>query len=87
MTTLIRGKASDWTPEIWELWSLLTLSCGRVLQANYFTPRPYVDEYNRGDPCWGFVYVCWNNTTLTRQVWLFKTLQDPESWKQEQRTT
>jgi len=30
---------------------------GKITRSNYFTPRPYVDEYNRGSDQEGFCYV------------------------------
>lgn len=70
------GKEADWTPEIQALFDHMIESHGglqegeSIEQANYFTPRPYVDEYNRGSHLWGFIYtlqpgnhVCFHNYT------------------------
>jgi hypothetical protein len=62
MTTAINGQPADWTPDIWQLWYTyveradpkLYDSHGLPSAANYFTPRPYVDAYNRGDEKAGF---------------------------------
>lgn len=63
METSINGAKAEWSPEIWQLWHTFADGCdpkltanGTVEAANYFTPRPYVDEYNRGSRETGFVY-------------------------------
>jgi hypothetical protein len=62
METAINGKAAEWTDEIRAKWEAATqdapppFDAQLVLSANYFTPRPYVDEYNRGSQDEGFVY-------------------------------
>ena len=64
MITSINGKPADWTPEIWQLWHTLAekadpkaFDFAKVERANYYTPRPYVDQYNRGSEYEGFTYV------------------------------
>lgn len=57
--TSINGKPAAWSPEILALWQakLAGKDWSRpVTHANYFTPRPAVDEYNRGSDREGFVY-------------------------------
>jgi len=62
METSINGKPAMWTAGIWALWHMVAddadpkLTDDQVLRANYFTPRPYVDEYNTGSREEGFVY-------------------------------
>lgn len=62
LTTLINGQPAEWTREIWQLWYTHALDIdpkyqtGQVTRANYFTPRPAVDEYNRGSNKAGFTY-------------------------------
>jgi hypothetical protein len=60
MRTLIQGKSAVWTLEIEALWEQLVvprMSPGETISmANYYAPRPYVDEYNRGSDKEGFVY-------------------------------
>ena len=59
METKISGHSAVWTHEIWEKWNALwdTPSESVISEANYFTPRPYVDEYNTGSNDEGFTYV------------------------------
>lgn len=62
MTTAINGEPAAWTPEIWAKWYTyveiadpkLYDSHGLPSHANYFTPIPYADQYNRGDEKEGF---------------------------------
>ncbi len=82
MRTTINGKPTEW-PEVVsrkfdELMSERTsvrnlcdpaYTPRKVTAANYFTSRPYVDEWNRGSSGHGFVYVldgrhvCYANLT------------------------
>jgi len=62
MRTSINGQVAEWNETIWQLWHThvdladpkLSDAEARISDANYFTPRPYVDEYNRGDTKTGF---------------------------------
>ncbi len=63
MRTSINGKPAEWTPAIWAKWHTFLDAVDpkhvvgvTVLDANYFVPRPRVDEYNRGSREEGFVY-------------------------------
>jgi len=62
MTTTINGQPADWPGDVWAKWYTVAneadpkLTTEDVSTANYFTPRPYVDEYNRGSREEGFVY-------------------------------
>jgi hypothetical protein len=64
MRTLISGKDAPWPGEVWKLWRekvatpafAADLSNFPVLSANYYRPRPYVDEYNRGSDKEGFLF-------------------------------
>jgi hypothetical protein len=63
MVTSINGKEAAWTSEIESLWQERVVRTGgrhfmesEVRRANYFTPRPPVDEWNRGSAEEGFVY-------------------------------
>lgn len=63
MVTSINGKPADWAEEIYKLWYTVAegadpkmFSFDRVERANYYTPRPAVDEYNRGSEYEGFTY-------------------------------
>lgn len=61
MRTLINAKDAAWTRAIQADWNAHVaprFKAGETCQsANYYTPRPYVDEYNRGSNSRGFVYV------------------------------
>lgn len=58
MQTFINGTPVEWTDAIRTEWDAQASGrpAGTVLTVNYFTPRPYVDAYNRGDIKTGFVY-------------------------------
>lgn len=66
MQTQINGKAAAWTAEIHAKWETAVADWAeadprkrdpaRVTQSNYFTPRPYVDQYNRGSETEGFTF-------------------------------
>lgn len=60
MRTLVMGKEVEWSPEIQERWDLVVGGVeddrGPVTMANYWHPKPYVDEYNRGRATSGFTY-------------------------------
>ena len=58
-TTHVNGRVDPWSPKVWELWRGITQRWdGPVLiyRVNYFTPRPWENEYDRGSPEEGFVY-------------------------------
>ncbi len=60
MITSINGQPAEWAAEIQAKWDAFVASCAKsfvVSRCNYFTPRPYVDQYNRGDSKEGFVYI------------------------------
>jgi hypothetical protein len=61
METTINGKPAEWTQAIKDLWEKLVVPrIGKgetITTANYYSPRPFVDEYNRGSNKEGFVYV------------------------------
>jgi len=59
--TIVNGKPAEWTDDICKLWQLVIAAhfegeTRSVSRANYFTPRPYVDEYNSGSNQSGFTY-------------------------------
>lgn len=65
MTTLVNGQPAEWTLEIRAKWDAVMLGVEDptpVSGANYFTPRPYVDQYNRGSRTTGFTY--WRHRTV-----------------------
>lgn len=71
-TTLVNGLPANWTPEIEAEFTARVgplMSADEVVtRANYFTPRPYVDEYNRGDDRHGFTYTL-NNRHVCQLHW------------------
>lgn len=52
----INGKPAEWTPAIQAKWDSFEKPDGIVTHANWYTARPYVDEYNTGSTKEGFVY-------------------------------
>ena len=58
--TMVNGKDAPWTPAIYAEFEArvgpLMEDGERMLNANYYTPRPYVDQYNRGSDRYGFTY-------------------------------
>jgi hypothetical protein len=61
--TQINGQDAEWSALIWQLWYTFADHADpkwtnvTVSTANYYTPRPYVDEYNTGSTQAGFCYV------------------------------
>ena len=57
----VNGKPELWTLPMWELWNEhvapLFKEGETCSTANYYTPRPYRNEYDRGSNKEGFVYV------------------------------
>lgn len=59
MKTSILGQNAPWPPKIQDLFAekLPRLESWEVVtDANYFTPRPFVNEYDQGSRKEGFVY-------------------------------
>lgn len=69
MRQSISGKPAPWTPDIQAKWDKVisepNMPDGVVTHANYFTPRPYRNEYDRGSKDEGFVY-----TLNHKDVWI-----------------
>lgn len=66
-----RGEFVHWPAEVYALWTTMILDHLTdderqvpITRANYFTPRPYVDQYNRGSDKYGFTW-----STEHRQVY------------------
>ena len=57
----MQAQAERMTKEIEDLWSKHVdplFEHGETCEtANYYTPRPYVDTYNKGSNTSGFVYI------------------------------
>lgn len=74
MITTINGREPQpWPDDVRALWIAKVepklnehLS---VERANYFAPRPYVDEYNTGSNKAGFVYTVTDVRNGKREVW------------------
>jgi hypothetical protein len=69
--TTVNGVKAEWTDAIRAMWAQVVSmhfdgETRNVEDANYYTPRPYVDEYNRGSYDSGFVY------TVGRDVFYHK---------------
>ena len=61
MVRSVNGLEVDkWPPEVEAMWQQVRASEdapeGEVSHANYFTPRPHRNEYDRGSSDEGFVY-------------------------------
>lgn len=58
--TSVNGQPGLWTPGIFGLWTEYVaprFKTGETCSdANYYEPRPYANEYDRGDPHEGFTY-------------------------------
>jgi len=74
MRTCINSKEATWTSDIWNLWNSRAVpafakgeSCS---SANYFTPRPWVDEYNRGSRYAGFLYTVQPGNRICLTQWI-----------------
>lgn len=77
MRTLINGKPAAWPQHVKDKWTAALAGRKprhpdeRVTDANYFTPRPHKDAYNRGSREEGFTYTVHNprNIISGRSVW------------------
>jgi hypothetical protein len=57
MITQINGREAVWPEAVARRFAeIMGDDLAIVTQANYFTPQPYVDEWNRGRASHGFVY-------------------------------
>jgi hypothetical protein len=72
--TTDKGVEVVWTPEILALWDKRVAprfkEGERCSTANYFTPRPYVDQYNRGSNRAGFTYVVQPGNHVCQETWI-----------------
>lgn len=68
MRTSVNGKTASWDATIWRKWQAIAFPVevdqSKITGANYYTPRPRRNEYDRGHPDEGFVY-----TVRDREVW------------------
>lgn len=57
--TTINAMYAEWSESIQALWDAYVAPKieHEVVLANWFTARPYVDEYNRGSTVEGFTYI------------------------------
>lgn len=58
MKTSINGREAEWSEEIRDRWDSTELNRaeGVITSANWYTARPYQDEYSTGSTKEGFVY-------------------------------
>lgn len=57
MKTLTNGVPAEWSDDIRAKWAeVVKDASGPVVIANYFTPRPYRNAYDRGRSEEGFTY-------------------------------
>ena len=70
---LVSGVEQRWTNEIFVAWSKHVVPLFKegetCSDANYFTPRPYVDEYNKGSPYYGFTYTVQPKNDVAQVRW------------------
>lgn len=71
MRTQINGQDAQWPEIVWQLWYTFAdsadpqLFAGDVSVANYFTPRRYVNGYDRGDMKEGFTFTVGRRVSQT----------------------
>ena len=76
LRTSINGEFCRWPIEVWRLWYThvdqadpkLYDTHGIATDANYWTPRPYVDQYNRGDVREGFTFTIANRHVYQQTI-------------------
>ena len=56
MKKTINAKPAEWSPAIEAKWDSIKRAEGTILAANWYTARPYQDEYSTGSTEEGFVY-------------------------------
>lgn len=56
MKTSVNGEPAEWPPAVIERWELLTKAEGKITSANWYTARPWQDQYSTGSTTEGFVY-------------------------------
>lgn len=90
MITSINGNEHPWPPEIEQLWHTHVDQADpkflntTITRANYFTPRPYVDEYNQGSNKAGFTYVVHTTGSAgVDSVWQCSWFEDWDPAKHE----
>lgn len=71
--TMVMGVDAPWDEEILKEWKdrvAPRFKRGETCEAaNFYRPRPWVDEYNRGSPYYGFTYtVCVADRVYGRDV-------------------
>lgn len=84
MSTGIRGEPAEWTREIWEKWNRLEcwrLFDGTITAANFFTPRPCRNIFDRGSDAEGFTVTVRSNETVE----VHTLSRDPDRRKAERR--
>lgn len=68
VNTQVNGKPATWSEEVQAKWDAAMADEkapeGEVTSSNYFTPRPWRNEYDRGSVEGGFTY-----TINHRHVW------------------
>ena len=69
--TEINAVPNKWSERIRALWDSRVAPKieGTVVQANWFTARPYVDSYNAGSTEEGFTYVIREGNKVWQTTW------------------
>lgn len=80
--TQINGKDAEWSALLWMLWYTFADATDpkwkdvTVSSANYYTPRPYVDEYNRGNNKAGFTYILQPGNKVAYVQWNQRSMME-----------
>ncbi len=82
MRLAIQGKPVEvWPPEVWARWHEVTdrlpRDDGYYIAANYFEPRPYISEWDRGNERGGFCYT----VSPGRRVCLYQFSKEEQASK------
>jgi hypothetical protein len=83
--TQIRGEEAPWPEYVRQKWLNATAHWPpgereKVTLAGYFTPRPYVDEWNRGSSTEGFTYVLHHTTVCQLLIPRPRRTWDQDEW-------
>jgi len=56
MRKTINAKPAEWSPAITDRWDSFDKPDGKIVTANWYTARPYQDEYSTGSEVEGFCF-------------------------------
>lgn len=81
--TSVNGTRTTWAPDTWEMYAHVAGELKgphRVIAADYFTPRPYVDEFNPGRTFAGFTLTVKRPASVQQYVVDWEPPGDPLAW-------